>query len=167
MPPEPPAVRAPRWVTQPVLRWVRLHRAGLRQASRAPRPLHRGCARFGSRESAARPRRNGRRSIASLARVAPWLVFGGPTECPACACCLRGLRQPYGLHFRPFVPPVTGGPLTLQALEAGGIAVTLLVSTDPAITAEPLVVPADDRSLQPAEGWWRTQGLTSVGGAAQ
>ena len=49
-------------------------------------------------------------------------------------------------------PPLdAGGPLTLQALEAGDIGVALLFSTDPAITAEHLVVLADDRGLQPAE----------------
>jgi osmoprotectant transport system substrate-binding protein len=41
--------------------------------------------------------------------------------------------------------------VTLQALEAGNIGVALLFSTDPAITADHLVVLADDRGLQPAE----------------
>ena len=53
-----------------------------------------------------------------------------------------------------FVPLDAGGPLTLQALQAlqaGDIGVALLFSTDPAITADHLVVLADDRGLQPAE----------------
>ncbi|MGH3213205.1 MAG: ABC transporter substrate-binding protein [Trebonia sp.] len=91
------------------------------------------------------------RSIADLVRVAPRLVFGGPPECPERIYCLRGLRQVYGLRFRAFVPLDAGGPLTLQALEAGDIRVALLFSTDPAITAHHLVVLADDRGLQPAE----------------
>ena len=53
-------------------------------------------------------------------------------------------------RFR-FLPLDAGGPLTLQALQAGDISVALLFSTDPAITAEHLVVLADDRGLQPAE----------------
>ena len=91
------------------------------------------------------------RSIADLVRVAPRLAFGGPPECPERIYCLRGLRQVYGLRFRAFVPLDAGGPLTLQALEAGDIGVALLFSTDPAITADHLVVLADDRGLQPAE----------------
>jgi osmoprotectant transport system substrate-binding protein len=91
------------------------------------------------------------RSIESLAKVAPRLVFGGPPECPERAYCLQGLRRVYGLRFRAFVPLDAGGPLTLQALEAGNIGVALLFSTDPAIAADHLVVLADDRGLQPAE----------------
>ena len=101
--------------------------------------------------TAATAARYGLRSIADLARVAPRLAFGGPPECPERAYCLRGLRHVYGLRFRAFVPLDAGGPLTLQALEAGDIGVALLFSTDPAITADHLVVLADDRGLQPAE----------------
>jgi osmoprotectant transport system substrate-binding protein len=101
--------------------------------------------------TAATAARYGLRSIADLARVAPRLAFGGPPECPERAYCLRGLRQVYGLRFRAFVPLDAGGPLTLQALESGDIGVALLFSTDPAITADHLVVLADDRGLQPAE----------------
>jgi len=91
------------------------------------------------------------RSIADLTRVAPGLVFGGPPECPGRAYCLAGLRRVYGLHFRSFIPLDAGGPLTLQALEAGYIDVALLFTTDPSIPARHLVVLADDRGLQPAE----------------
>ena len=91
------------------------------------------------------------RSIADLAQAAPALVFGGPPECPGRAYCLPGLEHVYGLRFKTFVPLDAGGPLTLQALEAGNIAVALLFSTDPSISARHLVVLADDRGLQPAE----------------
>jgi osmoprotectant transport system substrate-binding protein len=91
------------------------------------------------------------RSIADLTRVAPGLVFGGPPECPGRAYCLAGLRRVYGLRFRSFIPLDAGGPLTLQALEAGYIDVALLFTTDPSIPARHLVVLADDRGLQPAE----------------
>jgi len=89
--------------------------------------------------------------MSGLARVAPRLAFGGPPECPERVYCLLGLEHVYGLRFRAFVPLDAGGPLTLQALEAGDIGVALLFSTDPAITADHLVVLADDRGLQPAE----------------
>jgi len=83
--------------------------------------------------------------------VAPRLVFGGPPECPERAYCLRGLQRAYGLRFKSFVPLDAGGPLTLQALNAGYIAVALLFTTDPDISARHLVVLTDDRALQPAE----------------
>ncbi len=91
------------------------------------------------------------RSVADLAGVAPRLVFGGPPECPGRAYCLPGLKRLYGVRFREFVPLDAGGPLTLQALEAGNVDVALLFSTDPSIVARHLVVLADDRGLQPAE----------------
>ena len=69
--------------------------------------------------TAATAARYGLRSIADLAKVAPRLVFGGPPECPERAYCLPGLRRAYGLRFKAFIPLDAGGPLTLQALEAG------------------------------------------------
>jgi osmoprotectant transport system substrate-binding protein len=93
----------------------------------------------------------GLRSVSDLARVAPRLVFGGPPECPERAYCLKGLQRAYGLRFKAFTPLDAGGPLTLQALEAGYIGVALLFTTDPDIPARHLVVLADDRGLQPAE----------------
>ena len=101
--------------------------------------------------TAATAARYGLRSIADLAKVAPRLVFGGPPECPGRAYCLPGLKRVYGLAFKAFIPLDAGGPLTLQALEAGYIGVALLFTTDPDITARRLVVLADDRGLQPAE----------------
>jgi osmoprotectant transport system substrate-binding protein len=91
------------------------------------------------------------RSISDLAAVAPRLVFGGPPECPGRPYCLPGLRQTYGLHFREFIALDAGGPLTLQALDAGYINAALLFSTTPSIDTQHLVVLADNRALQPAE----------------
>jgi osmoprotectant transport system substrate-binding protein len=101
--------------------------------------------------TAATAARYGLRSIADLAKMAPSLTFGGPPECPGRAYCLPGLKRVYGLRFKSFMPLDAGGPLTLQALEAGYIGVALLFTTDPAIPARHLVVLADDRGLQPAE----------------
>ena len=91
------------------------------------------------------------RSIADLAKVAPGLVFGGPPECPGRAYCLPGLKRVYALRFKAFTPLDAGGPLTLQALDAGYIGAALLFTTDPGIPARHLVILADDRGLQPAE----------------
>ena len=101
--------------------------------------------------TAATAARYGLRSIADLARSAPGLMFGGPPECRGRAYCLPGLKRVYGLRFKEFIPLDAGGPLTLQALEAGDIGVALLFTTDPDIPARHLVVLADDRGLQPAE----------------
>lgn len=101
--------------------------------------------------TAATASKYGIRSIADLAKVAPKLKFGGPPECPGRAYCLPGLKRVYGLRFGAFVPLDAGGPLTLQALEAGYIDVALLFTTDPSIPARHLVVLADNRRLQPAE----------------
>jgi osmoprotectant transport system substrate-binding protein len=101
--------------------------------------------------TAATAARYGLRSVAGLARAAPRLAFGGPPECPEEAYCLLGLEQVYGLRFRVFVPLDAGGPLTLQALQAGDLGVALLFGTDPALTAGHPVVLADDRGLQPAQ----------------
>jgi osmoprotectant transport system substrate-binding protein len=91
------------------------------------------------------------RSIGDLSKVARGLMFGGPPECPGRAYCLPGLKRVYGLRFKAFTPLDAGGPLTLQALEAGYIGVALLFTTDPGIPARHLVVLADNRGLQPAE----------------
>ena len=91
------------------------------------------------------------RSSAELATVAPGLTFGGPPECRGRAYCLPGLKRVYGLRFKAFIPLDAGGPLTLQALEAGYIGAALLFTTDPSIPAQHLVTLADDRGLQPAE----------------
>ena len=101
--------------------------------------------------SAATAARYRLRSIADLATVAPGLTFGGPPECRGRAYCLPGLKRVYGLRFKAFIPLDAGGPLTLQALEAGYIGAALLFTTDPSIPAQHLVALADDRGLQPAE----------------
>jgi len=101
--------------------------------------------------SAATAARYRLRSIADLAAVAPRLTFGGPPECPGRAYCLAGLKRVYGLRFKSFIPLDAGGPLTLQALEAGYIGAALLFTTDPSIPAQHLVALTDDRGLQPAE----------------
>ncbi len=101
--------------------------------------------------TAATAARYGLRSIADLAKVAPRLLFGGPPECPGRPHCLPGLRHVYGVHFKGFTPLDAGGPLTLQALEAGYIGAALLFTTDPSIPARHLVALADNRGLQPAE----------------
>ena len=122
--------------------------AGRGLVAARPAPAQDGNAIVVTAATAARYRL---RSIADLARVAPRLMFGGPPECPGRAYCLPGLKRVYGLRFKAFTPLDAGGPLTLQALEAGYIGAALLFTTDPDIPARHLAVLADDRGLQPAE----------------
>ena len=93
--------------------------------------------------------RLGLRDVSDLA-AAPRLRFGGPPECPTRPLCLPGLEETYGLRFREFVPLDSGGPLTVEALQADLVDVALLFTTDPAIGSG-LVALDDDRGLQPAE----------------
>lgn len=91
------------------------------------------------------------RTIADLGGLAQRFVFGGPPECQERAYCLPGLKQTYGLRFKAFTATDAGGPVTLQALEAGQISVGLLFTTDPAVRAQHLVILEDNGALQPAE----------------
>lgn len=94
--------------------------------------------------------RLGLRDVSDLVAAAPRLRFGGPPECPTRPLCLPGLEETYGLRFREFVPLDSGGPLTVEALQADLVDVALLFTTDPAI-GPGLVALDDDRGLQPAE----------------
>jgi osmoprotectant transport system substrate-binding protein len=100
--------------------------------------------------TAATAERLGLRDLSDLREEAPRLRLGGPPECPTRPLCLPGLRDRYGLRFADFVALDAGGPLTVQALEAGLVDVALLFTTHPAVGAG-LVALGDDRSLQPAE----------------
>lgn len=94
--------------------------------------------------------RFGLRKVSDLVAVAPRVRFGGPPECPTRPLCLPGLEETYGLRFREFLPLDSGGPLTVEALQADLVDVALLFTTDPAI-GPGLVALDDDRGLQPAE----------------
>ena len=94
--------------------------------------------------------RFGLRDVSDLLAAAPRLRFGGPPECPTRPLCLPGLEETYGLRFREFLPLDSGGPLTVEALQADLVDVALLFTTDPAI-GPGLVALDDDRGLQPAE----------------
>jgi osmoprotectant transport system substrate-binding protein len=101
--------------------------------------------------TAATAAEHGLSSISQLGDHAGQLSLGGPPECPNRPFCLQGLHRVYGIEFKKFVALDAGGALSRQALETGGVDVALLFSTDPHITADGLVVLADDRALQPSE----------------
>jgi osmoprotectant transport system substrate-binding protein len=92
--------------------------------------------------------------VSSLSDLVPYaadMSFGGPAECSDRDLCLKGLEDVYGLRFKDFVTLDAGGPLTVQALNDGTVAIALLFTSDPAIHAGGLVELGDDRGLQPAE----------------
>jgi osmoprotectant transport system substrate-binding protein len=94
-------------------------------------------------------RRYGLTALSDLAAAAPELVLGGPPECPTRPLCEQGLRDVYGASFADFVALDSGGPVTHQALDGGGVDVALLFRTDPQLGD--YVELTDDLHLQPAE----------------
>jgi osmoprotectant transport system substrate-binding protein len=90
-------------------------------------------------------------SVSDLADVAGELVLGGPAECPERPFCIPGLQEVYGVEFGEFRPLDVGGPLTVEALDAGEIDVALLFTTSSVIGDKGWVVLEDDQGLQNAE----------------
>ena len=88
--------------------------------------------------------------LSDLAPIAAGLAFGGPPECPDRPLCLPGLSQVYGLTFGD-VQNMPSRAATVEALLAGQIQVGLLETTDARLGSSPVVLLADDRSLQPRE----------------
>jgi osmoprotectant transport system substrate-binding protein len=90
-------------------------------------------------------------TLSDLEPVAGDLVLGGPPECPERPLCALGLNEVYGIEFGDFQPLDVGGPVTVQALDAGDIDVALLFTTDESIRINNWVLLEDDQELQPAE----------------
>jgi osmoprotectant transport system substrate-binding protein len=91
------------------------------------------------------------KTVDDLAPVAGQLTLGGPPECPQRPFCIIGLKKVYGVTFGSFKALDTGGPETVQALDAGAIDVGLLFSTNPIIQSKGWVVLKDDKGLQAAD----------------
>lgn len=94
---------------------------------------------------------HGLASMSDLAAVAGDLTLGGPPECPERPFCIPGLLETYGIEFGDFKPLDIGGPLTVEALDAGEIDVALLFSTSSVIGDRGWVVLEDDQALQNSE----------------
>ncbi|HEY8695223.1 MAG TPA: ABC transporter substrate-binding protein, partial [Chloroflexota bacterium] len=91
------------------------------------------------------------KKIGDLQLVAGQMILGGPPECPTRPFCQQGLEKTYGLKFKDFKPLDTGGPLTVQALEANQVQLALLFTTDANITTHNFVLLDDDKHLQLAD----------------
>jgi osmoprotectant transport system substrate-binding protein len=94
--------------------------------------------------------RHGVSRLSELAPLADGLVFGGPPECRHRPLCLPGLETVYGLRFGD-VRNMPSRAATVEALVAGQVQVGLLETTDARLQQAPVVLLADDRSLQPHE----------------
>ncbi len=89
--------------------------------------------------------------LSDVSSVASGWTLGGPPECPQRPFCQPGLEQTYGLHFKAFKALDAGGPLTYAAFKSGAINIGLVFSSDGGISANNLVVLADDKHLQQAD----------------
>ena len=94
---------------------------------------------------------NNLKSIADLAPVASGFVLGGPPEWQTRPTGVPGLQEKYGLTFKEFKPLDAGGPLTLNALLSDQIQAGNVFTTEPAISANDLVVLEDPKNLFAAQ----------------
>lgn len=90
------------------------------------------------------------RTTSQLARVAPSLVLGAPTECPTRPFCLLGFRSVYGLRFAR-VEAFDNESQRVTALEEQVVNVAVLDTTEGELTTGHFLLLADDRHLQPAD----------------
>lgn len=61
-------------------------------------------------------------------------IVGGPPECKERPFCAKGLESKYGLGFGSFTALDAGGPLSKQALKTGKVTISLVLSSDGAVT---------------------------------
>jgi osmoprotectant transport system substrate-binding protein len=88
--------------------------------------------------------------LAAFSQGSP-ITLGGPPECPQRPFCQPGLEEVYGVQVAEFLPLDAGGPLTIQAVNQGKVQVGLVFSSSGSVTANDLVVLADDKDWQTAE----------------
>jgi osmoprotectant transport system substrate-binding protein len=90
-------------------------------------------------------------TLSSLAKVAPQLVFGAPSECTTYYYCLPGLKQVYGLKFKSFVSTDEAGPIAVADLKNGKVQVVELFSSNGAVVQNGFVQLVDNKHLEPAD----------------
>jgi osmoprotectant transport system substrate-binding protein len=95
-------------------------------------------------------RRYALRTLSDLARVAPHLVLGGPSECPQRPLCMVGLHRLYGIRFRAF-KAFDEAAQRQSALTEGVVDVELTFSTDGRLATGEFVPLRDNKHLQPVE----------------
>jgi osmoprotectant transport system substrate-binding protein len=89
--------------------------------------------------------------MSDLKPVASKLTLGGPPECATNPVCLPGLKSVYGITGLKFQPIGACDSATANALDAGGVDIAELCSTQSIIAKKGWVVLEDDKKLQPAD----------------
>ncbi len=90
-------------------------------------------------------------SLSDLAANGADLRLGGPADCETNPFCMPGLQRDYDLDLSGSFQPLDGGPITVQALEAGEIDVAVLFSTSGVIADRGFVLLEDDRNMLAAD----------------
>jgi osmoprotectant transport system substrate-binding protein len=90
-------------------------------------------------------------TLSSLAKVAPQLVFGAPSECTTYYYCLPGLQKVYGLKFKSFVSTDEAGPIAVADLKNDKVQVVELFSSNGAVVENGFVQLVDNKHLEPVD----------------
>jgi osmoprotectant transport system substrate-binding protein len=91
---------------------------------------------------------HGLETISDIADFPGTFRFGGGPECEERISCFRGYQEVYGLENVEFVTLDSGGPITVEALNAGEVDGANLFTTQSVVLANDYVLLEDDQQLQ-------------------
>jgi osmoprotectant transport system substrate-binding protein len=87
-------------------------------------------------------------TISDIADFDGTFTFGGGPECEERISCFRGYQEVYGLDNMEFVTLDAGGPITVEALNAGEVDGANLFTTQSVVAVNDYVLLEDDQQLQ-------------------
>lgn len=90
----------------------------------------------------------GLETISDIADFPGTFSFGGGPECEERISCFRGYQEVYGLDNMEFVTLDSGGPITVEALNAGEVDGANLFTTQSVVGVNDYVLLEDDQQLQ-------------------
>lgn len=91
---------------------------------------------------------HGLTAISDIAGFPGTFRFGAGPECEQRISCFQGYREVYGLDNMEFVSLDAGGPITVEALNAGEVDGANLFTTQSVVVANDFVLLEDDLQLQ-------------------
>lgn len=91
---------------------------------------------------------HGLTTISDIANFEGTFTFGGGPECEDRISCFRGYQEVYGLANMEFVTLDSGGPITVEALNAGEVDGANLFTTQSVVAVNDYVLLEDDQQLQ-------------------
>jgi osmoprotectant transport system substrate-binding protein len=91
---------------------------------------------------------HGLEQISDIADFPGTFRFGGGPECEERISCFRGYLEVYGFDNMEFVSLDSGGPITVEALNAGEVDGANLFTTQSVVAANDFVLLEDDQELQ-------------------